>query len=79
MTTTEILTYLGIYPRQPLTSKRMGEALKRVGFEKVSKRRDGGCPAYVYKIRKILPCSLLDSYSRVCSIVMYYNVVLIIS
>ncbi len=63
MTTTEILTYLGIYPRQPLTSKRMGEALKRVGFEKVSKRRDGGCPAYVYKIRKILPCPLIDSYS----------------
>ena len=63
MTTTEILTYLGIYPRQPLTSKRMGEALKRVGFEKVSKRRDGGCPAYVYKIRKIQLCPLIDSYS----------------
>ena len=63
MTTTEILTYLGIYTRQPLTSKRMGEALKRAGFEKVSKRRDGGSPIYVYKIRKILPCSLLDSCS----------------
>jgi hypothetical protein len=61
MTTTEILTYLGIYTRQPLTSKRMGEALKRVGFEKVSKRRDGGSPIYVYKIRKILPCPLLSS------------------
>ena len=63
MTTTEILTYLGIYTRQPLTSKRMGEALKRAGFEKVSKRRDGGSPVYVYKIRKILPCPLLDSCS----------------
>ncbi len=63
MTTTEILTYLGIYTRQPLTSKRMGEALKRTGFEKVSKRRDGGSPVYVYKIRKILPCPLLDSCS----------------
>ena len=58
MTTTEILTYLGIYTRQSLTSKRMGEALKRAGFENVSKRRDGGSPIYVYKIRKILPCPL---------------------
>ena len=63
MTTTEILTYLGIYTRQSLTSKRMGEALKRAGFEKVSKRREGGSPIYVYKIRKILPCPLLDSCS----------------
>ena len=63
MTTTEILTYLGIYTRQPLTSKRMGEALKRAGFKKVSKRRDGGSSVYVYKIRKILPCPLLDSCS----------------
>ena len=63
MTTTEILTYLNIYTQQSLTSKRMGEALKRTGFEKVSKRRDGGSPIYVYKIRKILPCPLLDSGS----------------
>ena len=63
MTTTEILTYLGIYTRQPLTSKRMGEALKRAGFEKVSRRRDGGCPIYAYKVRKLLPCPLLDSCS----------------
>ena len=63
MTTTETLTYLGIYTRQTLTSKRMGEALKRAGFEKVSKRRDGGSPIYVYKIRKIQPCPLLDSCS----------------
>ena len=58
MTTTEILTYLGIYTRQPLTSKRMGEALKKADFEKVSKRREGGSPIYVYKVRKILPCPL---------------------
>lgn len=63
MTTTEILTYLGLYTRHPLTSKRMGEALKRAGFKKVSKRRDGGSPVYVYKVRKILPCPLLDSCS----------------
>ena len=63
MTTTEILAYLGVYTHQPLTLKRMGEALKRAGFEKVSKRREGCSPVYVYKIRKILPCPLLNSCS----------------
>ena len=37
MTTTEILTYLGIYTHQPLVAKRMGEALKKAGYIKVSK------------------------------------------
>jgi len=63
MTTTEIITYLGYYTHHPLSLKHMGEALKRAGFEKVSRRRDGSSPVYVYKIRKILPCPLLDSYS----------------
>ena len=63
MTTTEILAYLGVYTHQPLTLKRMGEALKRAGYEKVSKRREGSSPVYVYKIRKILPCPLLNSCS----------------
>ena len=63
MTTTEILAYLGVYTHQPLTFKRMGEALKRAGFEKVSKRREDCSPVYVYKIRKILPCPLLNSCS----------------
>ena len=61
MTTTEILAYLGVYTHQPLTLKRMGEALKRAGFEKVSKRREGSSPVYVYKIRKIHPCPLVNS------------------
>ena len=63
MTTTEILTYLAVYTHQPLTLKRMGEALKRAGYEKVSKRREGSSPVYVYKIRKIHPCPLLNSCS----------------
>ena len=63
MTTTEILTYLGTYTHHPLSLKHMGEALKRTGFEKVSRRRDGGSPIYVYKVRKILPCPLLGSCS----------------
>jgi len=63
MTTTEILAYLGVYTHQPLTLKRMGEALKKAGYEKVSKRREGSSPVYVYKIKKILPCPLLNSCS----------------
>ena len=63
MTATEILTYLGIYTHQPLVAKRMGEALKKAGYIKVSKRRNGGSPIYVYKIRKILPCPLLQTCS----------------
>ncbi|PJF00849.1 virulence protein [Prevotella intermedia] len=63
MTTTEILTYLGVYTHQPLVAKRMGEALKKAGYIKVSKRRNGSCPIYVYKIRKILPCPLLQTCS----------------
>ena len=63
MTTTEILTYLGIYTHQPLVAKRMGEALKKAEYIKVSKRRNGGSPIYVYKIRKILPCPILQTCS----------------
>ena len=63
MTTTEILTYLGVYTHQPLVAKRMGEALKKAGYIKVSKRRNGSSPIYVYKIRKILSCPLLQTCS----------------
>ena len=63
MTTTEIITYLGYYTHHPLPLKHMGEALRRTGFEKVSRRRDGGSPIYVYKVRKIQPCPLLGSCS----------------
>ncbi len=63
MTTTEIITYLGYYTHHPLSLKHMGEALRKAGFEKVSRRRDGGSPIYVYKVRKILPCPLLGSCS----------------
>lgn len=45
-------------------AKRMGEALKKAGYIKVSKRRNGGSPIYVYKIRKILPCPLLQTCSN---------------
>lgn len=44
-------------------AKRMGEALKKAGYIKVSKRRNGGSPIYVYKIRKVLPCPLRQTCS----------------
>ena len=54
MTTSEILNYLRIYTNLNLQEKRMGEALKKAGFERKSKRV-GGSPMYVYHIRKISP------------------------
>lgn len=54
MTTSEILTYLRNYTSINLSEKRMGEALRKAGFERKS-RRVGGNPMYVYHIQKIMP------------------------
>ena len=54
MTTSEILDYLKSYTHLNLQEKRMGEALKKAGFERKSKRIQGN-PMYVYHIRKITP------------------------
>ena len=54
MTTSEILTYLRSYTSIYLQEKRMGEALRKAGFERKS-RRIGGNPMYVYQIQKISP------------------------
>lgn len=54
MTTSEILTYLRNHTPLNLSEKRMGEALRKAGFERKS-RRVGGNPMYVYHIRKISP------------------------
>lgn len=54
MTTSEILTYLRSYTSIYLQEKRMGEALRKAGFERKS-RRIGGNPMYVYQIQKITP------------------------
>lgn len=57
MTTTEILTYLSLHTRQQLSQKRMGEALKKAGYARMSKRRNSQ-PMYVYRIKKVTPCPL---------------------
>ncbi len=54
MTTSEILTYLRNHTPINFSEKRMGEALRKAGFERKS-RRVGGNPMYVYHIRKISP------------------------
>ena len=60
MTTSEILNYLRAYTTINLQEKRMGEALRKAGFERKSKRI-GGNPMYVYQIRKISPNPFISS------------------
>ena len=54
MTTSEILAYLRNYTNLNLQEKRMGEALRKAGFERKSKRINGS-PMYVYHIRNVTP------------------------
>lgn len=58
MTTSEVVAFLGRLTGQQLSPKRMGEALRKAGFERVSRRRKNGCPVYVYRLKKIEPCPL---------------------
>ena len=54
MTTVEILDYLRSYSSLNLSEKRMGEALRKAGFERRSKRINGN-PVYGWVIEKITP------------------------
>jgi predicted P-loop ATPase len=61
MTTANVLTYLQGYTSIRLSEKRMGEALHKAGFERVSKRLNKGSNAvYCYKIKKIKPNPFFD-------------------
>ena len=62
MTTSEILNYLRGYTTLNLSERRMGEALKKAGFLRKSKRISGN-PMYVYHIRKIVPNPFIQSYN----------------
>ncbi|MDD4759588.1 MAG: VapE family protein [Bacteroidaceae bacterium] len=59
-TTSDILDYLRAYTTLNLQEKRMGEALRKAGFERKSKRV-GGNPMYAYHIRKISPNPFIPS------------------
>lgn len=61
MTTSEVLNYLRGYTTLNLSEKRMGEALRKAGFERKS-RRVGGNPMYVYHIRKVFPNPFVSSF-----------------
>lgn len=54
LTNSDILNYLQAYTTHTLSSKRLGEALIRAGFTKVSKRLNGN-PAYCYGVIKVTP------------------------
>jgi predicted P-loop ATPase len=60
MTTAEILNYLRAYNVCPLSEKRMGEALRKAGFERVQKRVNSPNPVYGYRIKKILPNPFME-------------------
>jgi predicted P-loop ATPase len=55
MTTSEILAYLKSYSLLNLSEKRMGEALKKAGFNRKSKRLNGNNPIYGWMIKKTTP------------------------
>ena len=54
MTNSEIVGYLSCYTRQPLSTKRMGEALRKAGYTRECRRINGN-PVYVYAVRKVYP------------------------
>ena len=54
MTNSEIVGYLSAYTRQPLSPKRMGEALRKAGYTRECLRVNGN-PVYVYAVRKVYP------------------------
>lgn len=61
LTTSEILNYLRHHTQLNLSEKRMGEALRKAGFERKS-RRIGGNPMYVYHIRQISPNPFIATF-----------------
>jgi hypothetical protein len=60
MSTSEILNYLRSFTTLNLSEKKMGEAIRKAGFERISKRI-GNNPMYVYRIEKISPCPFIAS------------------
>ncbi|GHT35874.1 hypothetical protein AGMMS49574_26340 [Bacteroidia bacterium] len=61
MTTSEVLGYLKIYTPLQLSEKRMGEALRKAGFERIVKRiNNSPNPVYGYRIKKVNPNPFID-------------------
>lgn len=61
MTTAQVLNYLRIYSSLPLSEKRMGEAIRKAGFQRIQKRiNQSPNPVYGYRIKKIKPNPFMD-------------------
>ncbi len=61
LTTARILNYLQNYTSVRLSEKRMGEALNKAGFERMSKRlSEYSGPVYCYRIKKVKPNPFFD-------------------
>ncbi|MFR9535044.1 MAG: virulence protein, partial [Rikenellaceae bacterium] len=54
MTTSEVINYLNIHTYVKYSEKRMGEALRKAGFKRES-RRVNGTPTYGWAIGKVEP------------------------
>jgi Predicted P-loop ATPase and inactivated derivatives len=61
MTTSQVLTYLQGYTSIRLGEKRMGEAITKAGFERVTKRlHNFSTPVKCYRIKKVKPNPFFD-------------------
>lgn len=61
MTTAQVLGYLRLYTSLYLSEKRMGEALRKAGFQRVQKRiNNSPNPVYGYRIKKIEPNPFIE-------------------
>lgn len=54
-TTSEILNYLQIHTTLSLSEKRLGEALRKAGFERKCRRLSGKQPLQYYTVKKVIP------------------------
>jgi predicted P-loop ATPase len=62
MTTADVLGYLKAYTNLQLSEKRMGEALRKAGFECIVKRKETSTnPVYGYRMRKVVPNPFMES------------------
>lgn len=62
MTTAQVLNYLRMYSSLSLSEKRMGEALRKAGFQRIQKRiNHSPNPVYGYRIKKIKPNPFIDT------------------
>ncbi len=61
MTTAQILNYLRIHSSLQLSEKRMGEALRKAGFERTQQRiNNSPNPVYGYRVKKVHPNPFID-------------------